>query len=100
MLPVATLPAAGILQGFGLLNYEKDLHLGPVVGGFLNTYFAPFLNAGSGAIFSNLALIFAIGVAIGFAGDAVAALSALIAYQVLIKVLEVVPGVFPGSPMT
>ncbi|WP_340023315.1 PTS transporter subunit EIIC [Paenibacillus sp. FSL K6-1096] len=94
MLPVATLPAAAILQGFGLLNYEKDLHLGSTVGGFLNQYVAPFLNAGAGAIFGNLALIFAVGVAIGFAGDAVAALSALIAYMVLTKVLLIVPGTF------
>ncbi|MNO28300.1 PTS system glucose-specific EIICBA component [compost metagenome] len=94
MLPVATLPAAAILQGFGLLDYEKDLHLGSVVGGFLNQYIAPFLNAGAGAIFGNLALIFAVGVAIGFAGDAVAALSALIAYMVLTKILVIVPGTF------
>jgi PTS system N-acetylglucosamine-specific IIC component len=91
MLPVATMPAAAILQGFGLINYEKDLHLGSAVGGFLNQYFAPFLNAGAGAIFGNLALIFAIGVAIGFAKDAVAALSALIAYMTLMKVLAIVP---------
>lgn len=91
MLPVATMPAAAILQGFGLINYEKDLHLGSAVGGFLNQYVAPFLNAGANAIFGNLALIFAIGVAIGFAGDAVAALSALIAYMVLQNVLEIVP---------
>ncbi|WP_410511397.1 PTS transporter subunit EIIC [Paenibacillus sp. BR2-3] len=91
MLPVATLPAAAILQGFGLINYEKDLPLGSAVGGFLNQYVAPFLNAGAGAIFGNLALIFAIGVAIGFAGDAVAALSALIAYQVLKQILLIVP---------
>ncbi|WP_310833077.1 N-acetylglucosamine-specific PTS transporter subunit IIBC [Paenibacillus pedocola] len=91
MLPVATLPAAAILQGFGLIDYEKDFHLGSAVGGFLNQYVGPFLNAGAGAIFSNLALIFAIGVAIGFAGDAVAALSALIAYMVLNNVLKIVP---------
>ncbi|MEK3793789.1 PTS transporter subunit EIIC [Paenibacillus sp. FSL R7-0204] len=94
MLPVATLPAAALLQGLGLLDYEKDLHLGSAIGGFLNQYVAPFLNAGSGAIFGNLALIFAVGVAIGFAGDAVAALSALIAYMVLTKVLLIVPGTF------
>ncbi|MCL6603471.1 MAG: N-acetylglucosamine-specific PTS transporter subunit IIBC [Paenibacillus sp.] len=91
MLPVATMPAAAILQGFGLINYEKDLHLGSAVGGFLNQYVAPFLNAGAGAIFGNLALIFAVGVAIGFAGDAVAALSGLIAYMVLTKILVIVP---------
>lgn len=95
MLPVATLPAAAILQGFGLINYEKDFHLGSTVGGFLNQYVAPFLNAGAGAIFNNLALIFAIGVAIGFAGDAVAALSALIAYQVLDNILKVLPAQMP-----
>ncbi|SET17281.1 N-acetylglucosamine-specific PTS transporter subunit IIBC [Paenibacillus sp. NFR01] len=94
MLPVATLPAAAILQGIALVNYEKDLHLGSTVGGFLNDYVSPFLNAGAGAIFGNLALIFAIGVAIGFAGDAVAALSALISYEVLIKVLAIVPAQF------
>lgn len=91
MLPVATMPAAAILQGFGLLNYEKDLHMGHTIGGFLNQYFAPFLNAGANAIFGNLALIFAVGVAIGFAKDAVAALSAVIAYMVLTKILAVVP---------
>lgn len=95
MLPVATLPAAAILQGFGLLDYEKDLYLGSTVGGFLNQYVAPFLNAGADAIFGNLALIFAIGVAIGFAGDAVAALSALIAYQVLTSILKVIPEQMP-----
>ncbi|WMT39068.1 N-acetylglucosamine-specific PTS transporter subunit IIBC [Paenibacillus sp. D2_2] len=94
MLPVATLPAAGILQGFANIDYEKDLHLGSAVGGFINQYVATFLNAGASAIFGNLALIFAIGVAIGFAGDAVAALSALISYMVLTKVLAEVPGVF------
>lgn len=91
MLPVATLPAAAILQGLGLINYEKDIPLGATIGGFLNHYFVPFLNAGSGAIFGNLALIFAVGVAIGFAKDAVAALSAVIAYLVLDKILIAVP---------
>lgn len=94
MLPVATLPAAAIMQGFALINYEKDFHMG-AAGRFLNTYVSPFLNAGAGAIFANLALIFAIGVAIGFAGDAVAALSALIAYQILDNVLKVIPAQMP-----
>ena len=90
MLPVATLPAAGILQGFALINYEKDLHIG-AFGAFLNQYFAPFLAAGAGAILGNLAILFAVGVAIGLAGDAVAALSAVVAHLVLGKVLAQVP---------
>ena len=90
MLPVATLPAAGILQGLALINYETDIPLGGF-GAFLNQYVTPFMNAGASVIFGNLALIFAIGVAIGLAGDAVAALSALIGYLVLTNVLAQVP---------
>ncbi|MFD1178548.1 N-acetylglucosamine-specific PTS transporter subunit IIBC [Paenibacillus puldeungensis] len=95
MLPVATLPAAAILLRFGNIDYIKDFHLGADVGGFLNTYIAPFLAAGGGTIFDNLPLIFAVGVAIGLAGDAVAALSAVIGQLILLNVLERVPGIFP-----
>lgn len=97
MLPVATLPAAALLLRFGAINYETEFKLGESLGGFLNQYIAPFLLAGGAAIFDNLSLIFAVGVAIGFAGDAVAALAAVIAYQVLIAVLAKVPAAF-GNP--
>ncbi|MEJ8548368.1 N-acetylglucosamine-specific PTS transporter subunit IIBC [Brevibacillus borstelensis] len=95
MLPVAALPAAALLVSFGLLDYEKNIPLGPAVGGFLNHYVAPFLHAGGLAILDNLALIFAVGVAIGLAGDAVAALAAVMAYQVLIGILAKVPAAMP-----
>lgn len=95
MLPVATLPAAALLLRFGAINYETEFHLGPSVGGFLNQYIAPFLLAGGSAIFDNLSLIFAVGVAIGLAGDAVAALAAVIAYMVLTTVLSKVPVAMP-----
>lgn len=94
MLPVATLPAAAILLRFGAVDYVKDFHMGSSVGGFLNQYVAPFLLAGGSAIFDNLPLIFAVGVAIGFAADAVAALSAVIGYLVLSNVLLKVPVAF------
>lgn len=54
MLPVATLPAASLLLRFGNIDYIKEFHFGPSVGGFLNHYIAPFLNAGGSAIFDNL----------------------------------------------
>ncbi|MFD2370109.1 N-acetylglucosamine-specific PTS transporter subunit IIBC [Brevibacillus sp. GCM10020057] len=95
MLPVATLPAAALLLRFGAINYETEFHLGSAVGGFLNQYIAPFLLAGGSAIFDNLPLIFAVGVAIGLAGDAVAALAAVIAYMVLTAVLAKVPAAMP-----
>ncbi|ANY75625.1 PTS sugar transporter [Paenibacillus ihbetae] len=97
MLPVATLPAAGILQGLGLIDYQKDIPLG-ALGAFLNQYVTPFMTSGALAILDNLPIIFAIGVAIGFAGDAVAALSALIGYMVLTRVLEKVPLQMPFIP--
>lgn len=98
MLPVATLPAASILNRFGAIDYVNDFHMGDTVGGFLNHYIAPFLAAGGGAIFDNLALIFAIGVAIGFASDAVAVLAAVIAYKILGLVLLKAPAVFTFIP--
>ncbi|MBZ5752618.1 N-acetylglucosamine-specific PTS transporter subunit IIBC [Metabacillus rhizolycopersici] len=69
MLPIAVLPAAGLLLRFG----QPDL---------LDIAF--IANAGD-AIFANLALIFAMGVAIGFAKDnnGAAALSGAIGYLVL-----------------
>lgn len=69
MLPIAVLPAAGLLLRFG----QPDL---------LNI---PFIAAAGNAVFANLAIIFAIGVAMGFAKDnnGAAALSGAIGYFVL-----------------
>lgn len=95
MLPVAALPAAALLLRFGNIDYVKDFGFGQF-GEFLNHYIAPFLAAGGSAIFDNLPLIFAIGVAIGMVGDAVATLAAVIAYLVLTNVLGKIPTVFTG----
>lgn len=94
MLPVATLPAAAILWRFGSIDYMKEIPLG-TFGVFLNHYIAPFLKAGGGAIFDNLPIIFAVGVAIGLAKDAVAALAAVIAYLILSTILKSVPMIMP-----
>lgn len=69
MLPIAVLPAAGLLLRFG----QPDL------------LDIPFIANAGNAIFANLALIFAIGVAIGFSKDnnGAAALSGAIGYLVL-----------------
>jgi PTS system N-acetylglucosamine-specific IIC component len=71
MLPIAVLPAAAILLRIG----QEDL---------LDIEF--IANAGN-AVFANLALIFAIGIAIGFAKDnnGSAALAAAIGYLVLVS---------------
>jgi len=74
MLPIAVLPVAGLLLRLG----QPDL----LDIGFI-------ANAGN-AVFSNLALIFAIGVAVGFADDdnGAAGLAGVIGYLVLTAVLE------------
>jgi len=98
MLPVAVLPAAAILLRFGNIDYANDFHLGDV-GIWLNTYIAPFLDAGGSAIFNNLPIIFAISIGIGIGGDAVAALSAVIAFLVMEYVFEKLMIVFNGRWM-
>ncbi|MCM3490118.1 N-acetylglucosamine-specific PTS transporter subunit IIBC [Alkalihalophilus marmarensis] len=71
MLPIAVLPAAALLLRLG----QEDL---------LNI---PFMAGAGAAIFDNLALIFAMGVAIGFAHDnnGSAALAGAIGYFVLVN---------------
>ncbi|MCD3216643.1 PTS transporter subunit EIIC [Clostridium botulinum C] len=77
MLPVSVLPAAGILLRIG----QNDL-LGKYGAVFQN------LSIAGDAIFENLPLIFAVGVAIGFSGgEAVAALAAVIGQLILQAVL-------------
>ena len=77
MLPVSVLPAAGILLRIG----QDDLL------GRYGVIFKNLATAGD-AIFTNLPLIFAVGVAIGFSGgEAVASLAAVIGQLILQAVL-------------
>ena len=90
MLPIAILPVAGLLLGIGssftnettIATYELQKILGS--GTLLNSLLIIMNKVGS-AVFDNLPLIFAVGVAIGMAKKEkeVAALSALIAYFVM-----------------
>jgi PTS system N-acetylglucosamine-specific IIC component len=84
MLPIAVLPAAGILLRLGqddLLGRIKA----PVIGPFFQA-----MSAAGGALFDNLALLFAVGVAIGFAkkADGSTALAAVVGYLVLQQVFK------------
>jgi PTS system N-acetylglucosamine-specific IIC component len=84
MLPIALLPAAGILLRLG----QPDLLGGiktPVIGPFFEA-----MSAAGGAVFANLPLLFAIGVAIGFAkkADGSTALAAAAGYLVIEAVFK------------
>ena len=90
MLPIALLPVAGLLLGIGssftnattLETYGLDKVI--YEGGILYTILDIMAKTGS-AVFDNLALLFAIGVAIGMAKKEkeVAALSGAIAYLIM-----------------
>lgn len=90
MLPIAILPVAGLLLGIGssLTNVTtiETYHLAGILGEgtVLNALFTIMTKAGN-AIFDNLPIIFAVGVAIGMAKKEkeVAALSAMIAFLVM-----------------
>ncbi len=90
MLPIAILPVAGLLLGLGSSFTNETMietyHLSAILGDdtILHALLVIMNKVGS-AIFDNLPLIFAVGVAIGMAKreKEVAALSAVIAYFVM-----------------
>lgn len=94
MLPIAVLPAAGILLRLGqddLLGRIKA----PVIGPFVHA-----MSAAGDAIFTNLPLLFAVGVAIGFArkADGSTALAAVVGYLVVQSVFKTMsPVVLAGE---
>lgn len=78
MLPVAVLPAAGILLGVGAAEFSV-----------LPLIVSQTMNAAGGAIFGQLPLIFAIGVALGLTkNDGVSALAATVCYFVMVATLD------------
>jgi PTS system N-acetylglucosamine-specific IIC component len=79
MLPIAVLPAAGLLLRLG----QDDL-----LGGVWEPF--KILGLAGGAIFGNLAMLFSVGVAIGYAkkSDGSTALAGLVGYLVFKAVLE------------
>src|SRR5215207_5459460 len=84
MLPIALLPAAGILLRLGQPDLLGGIDV-PVIGPFFEA-----MSAAGGAIFANLPLLFAVGVAIGFArkADGSTALSAVAGYLVMSEVFK------------
>lgn len=100
MLPVAVLPVAGLLLGIG--SIPSTCATRGASCDFLNyipPVFFEVLSQSGGVIFTSLALIFAIGTALGLANnDGVAALSAVVGYFVLIAAQGVFAGAL-GSPL-
>ncbi len=89
MLPVSVLPVAGILLGVGS-KADKVSEYSTALG-----YLFSVMEKAGGAIFGNLALIFAIGVALGLAGgEGIAALAATVGFVVMLGTLSVMAKVW------
>ncbi|MFH9421127.1 PTS transporter subunit EIIC [Streptomyces sp. NPDC017529] len=84
MLPIATLPAAALMVRLG----QDDMLGAESLPAFLNKI-AEFMAAGGGALLDNMPLLFAVGIAIGFAkkADGSTGLAAVVGYLVFSKVL-------------
>jgi PTS system D-glucosamine-specific IIC component len=85
MLPVALLPAAGILLAFGsALRNPALLELAPFLDNNAVEMVAAVLGNAGDIVFANLPVLFAVGVAVGLAGgDGVAGLAAIIGYLIM-----------------
>ncbi|WP_457099061.1 N-acetylglucosamine-specific PTS transporter subunit IIBC [Microbacterium sp. P5_E9] len=81
MLPVAVLPVAAILSGISW--WISD-------GGASPNIFSAFLGAAGGALLDNMALLFAVGIAIGMAkkSDGTSALAGLVSWLVITTLLK------------
>ncbi|HLO11684.1 MAG TPA: glucose-specific PTS transporter subunit IIBC [Pseudoneobacillus sp.] len=85
MLPVALLPAAGILLALGAaLKNPVLLDLAPFLDNGGVRMVASIMQSAGDVVFGNLALLFAVGVAVGLAGgEGVAGLAAIIGYLIM-----------------
>ncbi|MDR3372418.1 MAG: PTS glucose transporter subunit IIBC [Ancalomicrobiaceae bacterium] len=89
MLPVAVLPVAGLLLGIGASHLS-----------WLPVIVSTVMEKGGGAIFDNLPIIFAVGVALGLAkNDGVAAIAAVVGFVVMIATMGVMAVFFGVKPV-
>ncbi|MFD3800184.1 PTS transporter subunit EIIC [Kocuria palustris] len=95
MLPIAALPAAGILLRLG-----QDDMIGRFENSELLLGVAAVLAGAGDALFANLGYLFAVGLAFGFAkkGDGSAAMAGLVGYLVLLGVFDAMAPIVLGAP--
>ncbi|MGJ7923229.1 glucose-specific PTS transporter subunit IIBC [Neobacillus sp. LXY-4] len=99
MLPVALLPAAGILLALGAaLRNPTLIEIAPFLESGGVAMVASVMQGAGDVVFGNLPLLFAVGVAVGLAGgEGVAGLAAIIGYLIMNVTMGTVLGVTPGD---
>lgn len=97
MLPVALLPAAGILLALGnAMQNPAALTLLPALDNQVIHALAKVMEQAGGIIFANLSLLFAVGVAVGLAdGEGVAGLAAIVGFLIMNVTMGLVAGITP-----
>lgn len=95
MLPIALLPAAGLMMGIGFaLTNETLLAMAPFFGNAFWSAVAKLFQNCSSVIFGNLPVIFAIGVAVGLSdNDGSAGLAALVTYFITHTTISMILGI-------
>ena len=101
MLPIAILPAAGLLLGIGgALTNPVNIELYPVLASPILQGIFGVMSAAGNAIFANLSLLLCIGLCIGFAkkDKGTAALAGVVGYFVMIATISALINIFnPGG---
>ena len=97
MLPVALLPAAGILLALGTaFQNPAMLQYLPFLGVHWFQALANYMSQAGSIVFANLPVLFCVGVAVGISGgEGVAALAALVGFLIMNVVVGIASGV-PG----
>lgn len=94
MLPVALLPAAGLLLAFGnAFQNPAAISIMPFLDNHVIHAMAKIMEQAGGIIFSNLSLLFAVGVAVGLSGgEGVAGLAAIVGFLIMNVTMGIVTG--------
>lgn len=97
MLPVALLPAAGILLALGnALQNPAAINIIPALDSHAVHSLAQIMEQAGGIIFTNLSLLFAVGVAVGLSGgEGVAGLAAIVGFLIMNVTMGLVTGITP-----
>ncbi|MGL5347707.1 MAG: glucose-specific PTS transporter subunit IIBC [Peptostreptococcaceae bacterium] len=97
MLPVALLPAAGILLGVSNALANPDIVANvPFLANDVVQLVVKIMESSGQIIFDNLPLLFAVGTAVGLTeGEGVAGLAAIVGFLVMNKSMGIMAGVTP-----
>lgn len=97
MLPIAILPAAGLLLGIGgALSNKATVQAYPVLDNPVLQGIFQIMSAAGSVVFANLALLLCIGLGIGLAkrDKGVAALAAVVGYLIMTGTINALISIF------